>query len=159
MASPPQPAEDTLPGALLERLVHPEPARIREALGALQAMVAERRQDELALQPLASGNPAGGLADPSVRGWNWGAFLAGPLWAAAHRLPLLGLLLVLLFWSFPLPNLALGRFGGQMAWRQRRFADVGQFAAVQRAWALAGLVIFPLQMALLVGLLVYLGGR
>ncbi|MPN49966.1 hypothetical protein SDC9_197590 [bioreactor metagenome] len=54
---------------------------------------------------------------------------------------LLGLLLLLFFWTFPLPNILMGRFGGQMAWRQRPFADLEQFRAVQGAWTRAGMLV------------------
>lgn len=140
--------EDLVPGGVLERLVHPDPARVD---AALEELLGEMQRHEMRMRPLASGNPAHGLLDPHVQGWNWGAFLAGPAWAVAHGLWPLGLLLGVVFWLFPLPNLLLGRFGGGMAWRQRRFASVAEFAAVQRAWALGGLMLFPVQIGLLVG--------
>lgn len=140
--------EDLVPGSVLERLVHSDPARIDAALEELRG---EMQRHEMRMRPLASGNPAHGLLDPRVQAWNWGGFLAGPAWAVAHGLWVLGLLLLAFFWLFPLPNLLLGRFGGGMAWRQRRFASLDEFAAVQRAWALGGLMLFPLQIGMVVG--------
>lgn len=140
--------EDIVPGSVLERLVHPNPEQVERALSELR----EATRAEVPVgRPLPSGNPSQGLLEPEVQGWNWAAFLAGPLWAAAHGMWVLGLMLLALFWLFPLPNLLLGRFGGGMAWRQRRFASLEEFRAVQRAWALGGLMIFPVQIGLLVG--------
>lgn len=140
--------EDIVPGSVLERLVHPDPEQVERALLEFRAL---RQEEALTSRTLASGNPARGLLDPNVQGWDWGAFLAGPLWATAHGMWALGVILAALFWLFPLPNLLLGRFGGGMAWRQRRFASLEEFVAVQRAWALGGLMIFPLQIGLTVG--------
>jgi len=135
----PDPApSERLPGRVLERLLAGGPARIQESLQDLKAELATSASAD---PSLPSGNPARGLADPAVRQWNWGAFLGGGLWALSHRMLLLGLLLLLFFWTFPLPNILLGRFGGQMAWRERPFADIERFRAVQGAWARAGVLV------------------
>ncbi len=133
----PAPSE-RLPGRVLERLLAGGPARIAESL---QALKAESVRSAPAGPPLPSGNPPSGLTDPAVCRWNWGAFLGGGLWALSHRMLLLGLLLLLFFWTFPLPNILMGRFGGQMAWRQRPFADLEQYRAVQGAWTRAGVLV------------------
>lgn len=151
-----EPAEEIVPGPALECLVHPDPARVEQALEELRAA---RRTAAPTRRPLPSGNPAQGLLDPSVQGWCWGAFLAGPFWAAAHGMAPLGGLLLLLTWLFPLPHLLLGRFGGGMAWRQRAFGSLEEFRAVQRAWALGGLLALPLQAALVAGLAWWLFSR
>ncbi len=141
---------EQVPGGLLERLLQGGPDRIQESLQALEAELARSRP---AGPVLPSGNPARGLAEPAVNRWNWGAFLGGGLWAFSHRMFLSGFLLLLFFWMFPLPNLLLGRFGGQMAWRARPFADLEQFRAVQAAWARAGWLVVAAYLLLALGLL------
>ncbi|GEM_PF-3342616 len=146
----PDPApSERLPGRVLERLLAGGPARIQESLNDLKAELARSAPTG---PTLPSGNPSRGLADPAVCRWNWGAFLGGGLWALSHRMLLLGGLLLLFFWTFPLPNILLGRFGGQMAWRERPFADLEQFRAVQAAWARAGLLVVLAHGLLVVGL-------
>ncbi|NMA28028.1 MAG: hypothetical protein GX934_09710 [Burkholderiales bacterium] len=145
----PEPAPtDRLPGRLLERLLARGPARVSESL---QTLKAELDRSASAGPPLPSGNPASGLTAPAVCRWNWGAFLGGGLWALSHRMLLLGFLLLLFFWTFPLPNILMGRFGGQMAWRQRPFADLEQFQAVQGAWARAGVLVVLAHVILVFG--------
>lgn len=136
-----------IPGVQLERLLADGPQGIQRALLALQADLARQDAEARGGPSLASGNSFLGLNDPSVRGWNWAAFLGGGPWALAHRMPWLGVGLLLGFWAFPLPNLLLGRFGGQMAWRQRPFSGVDAFRSVQRAWFRAGLLVVLAQLA------------
>lgn len=149
------PDDEIVPGGLLQNLVHPNPARLREARTALEEVQRERRLEELSrLQPLPSFNPRQGLSDPSVRGWNWGAFLASPFWAFAHGFTALGVGLLLTCWLFPLPNWIMGRHGGNMAYRKRHFESMEEFQSVQRRWAMGGLFILLGEIGLVVWFLV-----
>jgi hypothetical protein len=148
--------QDALPGVVLERLLQAGPAHIAESLVGLKASLAEQARAERDCLSLASGNPSQGLNAPAVRGWSWAAFLGGGPWALAHRMVLLGVVLLLAFWTFPLPNLLLGRFGGQMAWRQRPFSGLDQFQAVERTWARVGVLVVLAQLAGMAALLWWL---
>ncbi len=150
-STPEGPAQDLLAGIRLQCLLQDGPQGIPEALRALEADLARQAAEARGGSSLASGNPIPCLNDPAVRGWSWAAFLGGGPWALAHRMPWLGLGLLLGFWAFPLPNLLLGRFGGQMAWRQRPFPGVEEFRVVQRAWARAGGLVVLAQLAGLAG--------
>jgi hypothetical protein len=61
---------------------------------------------------------------------------------------------VLGFVTFGLPGLALAIYiginGNRIAARDRSFASVDQFVAVQRAWARAGIIVFVVLIPLVV---------
>ena len=158
-APSPQPSQDTVPGVVLQRLLEGGPGHLRESLAELESLEARQQAARPALLALESGNAPGLLDDPRVNCWNWGAFLGGWAWALAHRSYGLGLVLLAFFWLFPLPNLVLGRFGGQLAWRSRTFSGVEEFQAVQRAWALAGAGVALVQVVLVTAALGFLVAR
>jgi hypothetical protein len=99
--------------------------------------MADQRQTEL-----PSGNDPARL--PEVRGWNWGAFFFTWLWAFAHRLPVLGVVSLIIFLTPVLSIFTLvfavhlGRRGNELAWRRRPFASLEDLRATQRAWATWG---------------------
>lgn len=121
---------------------------------------------------LPSGNDPDLL--PAVRSWNWGAFLLSPLWAFAHGLWPWGLAMLLLgqapgslhaYLDLHLEShgdelacallslvigLHMGRSGNELAWRARRFRDLEEFQAVQRAWTAAGVIVLAVLVALLI---------
>lgn len=132
-------------GAVVERMVGPNPPELQEALRRFSRRVGPPREEPAltgVVGILPSGNPGEGLSHPSVRDWNWGAFLAGPVWALFHGMPVLAGILLLVCWLWPLPNLLLGFYGGQMAWRMQPYRDVAEFEEAQRRWALWGLGLF-----------------
>ena len=116
---------------------------------------------------VACGCDAAGLTLPLVRPsaealaatrrLNWGAALLPGFWTFAHGAPVLGVLFWLAF--FPLPPISLGIMvyllftGNRVALQRRRFADPAEFARVERAWLIAGLVSLPL---MLIALLLWL---
>ncbi|MBL8226262.1 MAG: hypothetical protein JNM50_13135 [Chromatiales bacterium] len=93
---------------------------------------------------------------PEVDRWNWGAFLLGWIWGIAHNTWISLLLFV------PVVNLAmpfvLGARGSRWAWRNRRWDSVAQFRAVQRRWAIAGVLVLGVTVAIAAGS-IYLGLR
>jgi hypothetical protein len=81
---------------------------------------------------------------PQASGWNWGAFFFSWIWGLFNGayVTLWGLLL----WFIPLGALAwgivCGMNGNLWAWQGRSWTSVEHFRAVQRTWALAGLIVF-----------------
>ena len=87
-------------------------------------------------------------------GWSWGAFLAGWVWAARHRV-WIGLL------DFPFTlyppiwigfRILMGVKGNQWAWQNRSLANVALFVRSQRAWVLWGAFVLIAEFALLIAL-------
>jgi len=84
---------------------------------------------------------------------NLGAALLPGFWTFAHGAPVLGVLYWLFF--FPLPPVSLGIMvylffnGSRVALERRLFRDPAQFEAVQRAWAIAGIIVVPFLLILL----------
>jgi len=105
-----------------------------------------------------SGQPGAKLPD-KLKGWNWGAFLLNWIWAIPHR-AWLGLVLSLLLNI--VGAIYLGVMGNELAWQNRRFADINEFKAVQKAWATWGLVLLLVGVGLgvagaVLGLIIALG--
>lgn len=69
-------------------------------------------------------------------GWNWGAFLLGPIWGIGNRvwislltlIPLVGFVMAFV----------LGAKGGTWAWKQKPWKDIKHFKRAQLNWAIAG---------------------
>ena len=87
-------------------------------------------------------NTSGTRGDAPVEvlrmGWCWGAFTFTWVWAIGTR-TYIAILISLLgvigqFW--------LGASGHQLAWRHRRWTDMGQFQSSMRAWNRCGLWVF-----------------
>lgn len=74
-----------------------------------------------------------------LKGWNWGAFLLNWIWGIGNRTYIALLMFV------PFVNLVmifvLGVKGNKWAWHNRQWESVEQFKAVQKAWAVWGVVI------------------
>lgn len=93
------------------------------------------------------------LVPVEVKGWNWGAFLACVPWGLGNRVWIV--LLALIPW--PVPGLmalvlavAMGLKGSELAWRSKRWASVEDFRAAQRRWAIAGVVLNVVSIAVMV---------
>jgi serine/threonine-protein kinase len=75
-----------------------------------------------------------------IRGWNWGAFLLPGLWPLSNKVwigllswvPLVGIVM----------RFILGAKGNAWAWRSRQWKSIQDFKAHQRAWTIAGLVVY-----------------
>ena len=85
-------------------------------------------------------------ASALMRRVNVGAGAAPGFWTFAHGAPVLGVL-YWLFW-LPLPPVSIGIAiylffnGNRVALQRRRYADLQQFHTVERAWAVAGAILF-----------------
>lgn len=90
--------------------------------------------------PLPSGNPESGLSQ--VRGWNWGAFVFGWIWAFGNGLPTVGIiLLVVSFLNLGLiANIVVAISGNEMLWKKKRFTSVQEFKDIQGKWAIAAMI-------------------
>jgi hypothetical protein len=93
-----------------------------------------------------------------MRHLNWGAGLLPGFWSYKHGAPVLGTF----FWIMllPLPPISIGIMlylltnGNRIALQHRRYRDIAEFHAVERAWGVAGWVTFPISLILL---LLYIG--
>ena len=111
-----------------------------------------------------SGTRNAALPD-ELRGWNWGAFLIGPIWGIGNRvwIALLPLLLIFMPQSvvvltlivYGAFGLLLGYKGNEWAWRARRWESTEQFKRAQRTWVTWG-VVFLILMTILI--LAFQGG-
>lgn len=100
-----------------------------------------------------------------LRGWNWPAFLLGPIWGVGHRIwwTAIGFLALaplvnagprqaaLLLWLAMM--LFLGFRGNELAWRARRWESVDKFMAAQQRWGIWAVVAVA---ALIAGLVIYM---
>ncbi len=86
-----------------------------------------------------SGQGRQATVPPEVQGWSWGAFLMNWFWGLFN-----GTFIALLMFV-PLVNFVmafvLGAKGNEWAWRNKKWDSVEHFKAVQRKWAIAGLII------------------
>ena len=73
-------------------------------------------------------------------------------------MPLVTFVALLFMGTFPIPNLLLGFFGNELAWRYRPFDSPEEFRKVQSAWTRMGIVVFVATMALLFGLALFFFG-
>jgi len=71
--------------------------------------------------------------------WNWGAFFLNWIWGLSNHV------YVALLMFVPFVNIVmifvLGAKGSAWAWRAKRWESVEEFKRVQRAWAIAGVIV------------------
>lgn len=77
-----------------------------------------------------------------IKGWNWGAFLLGFLWAIDNRV-WVGMLCIIPYVGF-LMAIILGFKGNAWAWKSRKWSSVTKFKSRQRKWAIAGIIVVVL---------------
>lgn len=88
-------------------------------------------------------NTSGGgplaVVPPEIDRWNWGAFLLNWFWGLFNHV------FIALLMFVPFVNIVmifvLGAKGSAWAWRAKRWESVEQFKRVQRAWAIAGVIV------------------
>ncbi len=98
-----------------------------------------------------SGQGKSALVPPEVDRWNWGAFLLNWIWGIGNN-TFIALLMFVPFVNFVMP-FVLGAKGSSWAWRNKRWKSVEDFKRVQRKWALWSLIVFPVAIALFIGML------
>lgn len=100
------------------------------------------------LKPVETPSYNSATIPSEIKGWNWGAFLITPFWCIRNKL-WIGLLSYLpavgIFVSF-----YFGKTGNELAWQNRRWHSIQEFKSEQRNWTIAGLIILPLQILLLI---------
>lgn len=75
-----------------------------------------------------------------IKGWSWGGFLWGWVWAIGNKtwigllslIPCIGLIM----------NVILGIYGREWAWKNKHWDSIEHFKKVQRNWAKWGFIIF-----------------
>lgn len=85
-----------------------------------------------------------------IKGWNWGAFLLGPIWGFFNGVPISILCLVPLL-GYIMPFF-LGANGNEWSWDNRRWTSVKQFKFYQRQWAKAGFIIYGIMVPVLLAI-------
>ena len=95
----------------------------------------------------ASGQPAASAVPDEIRGWNWGALFLNWIWSIANK-TWIGLLAIIPYAGL-IMAIILGVKGNEWAWQNRKWESVEQFRAVQRKWAIWGVIIFALVILLI----------
>ncbi|MFW6195083.1 MAG: ribonuclease G [Chloroflexota bacterium] len=95
-----------------------------------------------------------------LQGWNWGAFLLGPIWAIGNRvwIGLAGFVILLLPTQLLLPGLLgfvafsalLAAKGNEWAWKARHWESPEHFDAVQKSWLRWGVSIQAVVVAIVI---------
>jgi hypothetical protein len=97
-----------------------------------------------------SGQGKSAVVPPEIDRWNWGAFLLNWIWGLGNRVYIALLMFV------PFVNIVmafvLGAKGSAWAWKNKRWESVEHFKRVQRLWAIAGVLVLVLAIALGVGM-------
>lgn len=75
-----------------------------------------------------------------IKGWNWGAFLLGPIWGIGNGV-VISLLCFVPIVGFVM-RFVLGIKGNEWSWKNRQWTSIKQFKSHQRRWAIAGLIIY-----------------
>jgi len=81
--------------------------------------------------------------------WNWGAFLLTWIWGIGNQVWLALLALIPIGIVQLGVMIYLGIKGNELAWKARKYASVTEFKEIQRKWAIAGLIVFIIQMVVI----------
>lgn len=73
-----------------------------------------------------------------LRGWNWGAFLLGWIWAVGHNV-WIGLI-ALVPGAQLVMAIVLGIKGNEWAWQNRQFRSLEDFKETQKLWTKWGII-------------------
>jgi TPR repeat protein len=96
-----------------------------------------------------SGQGKSAIVPPEIDRWNWGAFLLNWIWGLGNRV-YIALLMFVPFVNIVM-SFVLGAKGSAWAWKNRRWESVEHFKRVQRLWAIAGVIVLALAIAMGVG--------
>jgi hypothetical protein len=97
-----------------------------------------------------SGQGAAATVPAEIDKWNWGAFLLNWIWGIGNN-TFIALLMFVPFVNFVMA-FVLGAKGSAWAWRNKKWASVEEFKAVQRSWAKWALIVYALLIAFFVAL-------
>ena len=89
-----------------------------------------------------------------VKGWSWGAFFLGGIWAIGNR-TWIGLLALIPYVGFVM-NIILGFKGREWAWQNRSWDSLEHFQRVQKQWSrwAVGLIMGVFTLGLLSAILI-----
>jgi TPR repeat protein len=93
-----------------------------------------------------SGQGKSALVPPEIDRWNWGAFLLSWIWGLGNGV-YIALLMFVPFVNFVMV-FVLGAKGSAWAWKHKRWESVEHFKRAQRLWAIAGLIVLVLAIAM-----------
>lgn len=103
-------------------------------------------ESELELEVENNSGGGKGITIPEgIKGWSWGGFLLGWIWAIGNR-TWIGLLTLVPYVGL-IFTIALGIKGREWAWRNKRWESIEHFNRVQRRWAIWGLVVVGIAVA------------
>ena len=92
--------------------------------------------------------------DEAIGKWNWGAFFCTWIWAVCHKTywPLLILVVAWIPYIGQVCSISLcvylGLKGSRIAWNSGRYDDFGAYKKAQKNWAIVGIILFILSIAL-----------
>lgn len=86
-----------------------------------------------------------------LRGWNWGAFFFTWIWGIGNNV--LIALLALVPGIHLIMMIVLGVKGNEWAWQNKRWDSVDHFKRVQHRWAVVGVVLFVIGIALSIAMI------
>lgn len=96
-----------------------------------------------------SGQGPGTAVPPEVQGLNWGAFFWTWIWAIVNNAGALWIVIGLLGnFLWPIPGILFLIKGNELAWQGKQWDSVEAFKASQRKWAIAGLILLGVGLAL-----------
>ncbi len=72
-----------------------------------------------------------------IKGWNWGAFVFGWIWAVFNGIYWPILIGLIPYVGGLIMCIVLGMNGNEMAWKNKRWDNVEHFKRVQHKWAMA----------------------
>lgn len=74
-----------------------------------------------------------------IKGWSWGAFLLGPIWAVGNK-TWIGLIAIVPYVGI-IMSIILGIYGREWAWKNKKWDSVEHFNRVQKTWSKWGVGI------------------
>ncbi len=113
-----------------------------------------------------SGQGKGTVVPVGVKGYNWGAFTLSWIWGIGNStwitftmfVACLVAIVPIVGWLVPLGLcIWFGLKGNEWAWQNKKWDSLEHFHKVQKTWATVGLILFLLNIALSV-VIVVLGG-
>lgn len=89
-----------------------------------------------------SGQGSSAVVPEEVKGWSWGGFFLSWIWGTFN-----GVTISIIALIVPFMNIVLGIKGREWAWQSKRWDSVEHFNRVQRIWAIAGVILVFISIA------------